>query len=472
VSAEEVGPTTRFGRLETRGLLLGLSGLQLAVVGAALLVAISAVYTIGMTGLALSSPVWGALLVAGTVSIGGRTLTGWVPLLAQWHVRRFTGTTTTPATTRATPSRGRLTFPGLPGSVELVDCPDLAATLIVDRREGTVTGVARLVGSGFVLDAPAEQEQKVAAWGRVLAGLCQQPAIVRAQVMARTRPGGLSPARAWWRQHSPTPDTPLVAALAQMLDEGFVVPYVRETFIALAVRAPRGRGAPSAADLALVARHLDAFASSATAAGLRINGWLDRDGLARVMRAGYDPAATGRAEEGPVSFDAAPGVRESWRSLATAGAVHATYWVSQWPRAEVHPAFLQPLLLGEAAARTVTMIAEPLPTGKALREIRRAKVEHASDAAQRARIGQVEDESTRAEIADLERREAELVAGHGDLRYTGLVTVSAQDEAELAQRCAGLETAAAQAMCEVRLLVGQQGVAHLAACLPLARGVL
>lgn len=472
MSAQEVGPTTRFGRLETRGLLLGLSGPQLAVVGAALLVAISAVYTTGMTGLALSSPAWGALLVAGMVSISGRPLTGWVPLLAHWQVRRFTGTTTASATTRAAPTRGRLMLSGLPGAAELVDCPDLAATLILDRPAGTVTGVARLVGSGFVLDAPAEQEHKVAAWGRVLAGLCQEPAIVRVQLIARTRPGGLAPARAWWRQHSPTPNTPLDVALAQMLDEGFVVPYVRETFVALAVRAPRGRGGPSGADLALVARHLDAFASSASAAGLRINGWLDRNELARVVRVGYDPAAAGHSEDGPVSFDPAPGVRESWRSLATASAVHATYWVSQWPRAEVHPAFLQPLLLGETAARTVTVIAEPLPTGKALREIRRAKVEYAADAAQRARIGQVEDESTRAEIADLERREAELVAGHGDLRYTGLVTVSAQDETELAQRCAGLETAAAQAMCEVRLLVGQQGLAHLAACLPLARGVL
>ena len=158
--------------------------------------------------------------------------------------------------------------------------------------------------------------------------------------------------------------------------------------------------------------------------------------------------------------------------LAAGTSAHATYWVAEWPRSDVHPAFLQPLLLGEATDRTVTLIAEPLPTGKALREIRRAKVEHVADAAQRARIGQIENEATRAEVADLERREAELVAGHGDLRFTGLVTVSADSPAELEQRCAAMETAAAQAMCEVRRLVGQQGVAHAAACLPLARGVL
>ena len=130
------------------------------------------------------------------------------------------------------------------------------------------------------------------------------------------------------------------------------------------------------------------------------------------------------------------------------------------------------MLLGDTGTRVLSVIAEPLPTARALREIRKAKVEHAADAAQRQRIGQIEDEATRAEVADLQRREAELVAGHGDLRFTGLVTVSAGSEAQLEDRCVALETAAAQAMCEVRRLVGQQGVAFLAGALPLARGVL
>ena len=117
-------------------------------------------------------------------------------------------------------------------------------------------------------------------------------------------------------------------------------------------------------------------------------------------------------------------------------------------------------------------MAEPLPVGKALREIRRAKVEHAADAAQRARIGQVEDEATRAEAAEIARREADLVAGHGDLRFTGLITVTAPDEDALAAACAATEAAAAQAMCELRRLVGQQGQAHAAAALPLGRRLL
>ncbi len=129
-------------------------------------------------------------------------------------------------------------------------------------------------------------------------------------------------------------------------------------------------------------------------------------------------------------------------------------------------------MLAPEATRTVTLIAEPLPIASSLREIRRTKAEHAADSAQRARIGQVEDESIRAELDDLLRREQELVAGHGDLRFTGFVTVTARSAEELDAACAATEAAAAQALCELRRLVGQQASAHLAATVPLARGVL
>lgn len=472
MSIPEIGPTTRFGRLERRGVLLGFSGVQLTVVGAALLVAIVGVYTAGVTGLLVGAPLWLALLAVGTGRLAGRPAVDWLPLLAQWHARRATGRVSTVGSVDAVTPSGTFRPAGIPVRLELVDCPTLGACVLVDRRAGTVTGVLRIDGTGFLLDDASTQEQKVASWGRALAAVCQQPAIVRVQVIARTRPGGLAPARRWWREHLDARSAGLVATLAGMLDEGFVSPHHRQTLVAVSVRSPHASRRRSSADLALEARHLGSFAAGVVSADVAVLTWLDRDGLARALRAGYEPAAAGRAEDGPVTLTTPVGVREDWHQLAVGSSVHATYWVSEWPRSDVHPAFLQPLLLGEATDRTVTLIAEPLSTDKALREIRRAKVEHVADAAQRARIGQIESEATRAEVADLDRREAELVAGHGDLRFTGLVTVSADNPADLEQRCAAMETAAAQAMCEVRRLVGQQGAAHAAASLPLARGVL
>lgn len=471
MSAPDVGPVTKFGRLERRGILLGLSAIQLGVVGTAVAIAVAAVYAAGMAGLVAVSPVWGVLVVAGVGRLGDRSIVAWIPLLGQWHARHLFAATTAAQSTARPATTESVALPGLPGRLDLLDCAALGGAIAVDRRAGSVTGVLRVAGSGFILDDPSAQEHKVASWERVLAGICQQPAILRVQVLIRTRPGGLAPARRWWREHRVNPPDGVAAALANMLDESFVVPHVRETFVAVAVRAPRGRRRMTEADVALVAKHLDAFGAAAASSGLVVDGWLDARELLATAAAGYDPAAAGH-QDAPLSLPTAVGVKETWRHLRTGGSLHATFWICEWPRAEVHAGFLQPLVLGEATDRTLTLIAEPLPTARALRDIRRAKVEHAADAAQRARSGQIENESTRAELADLERREAELVAGHGDLRFTGLVTVSAEDEATLEQRCAALESASAQGMCEVRRLVGQQGVAHAAACLPLARGVL
>jgi len=108
---------------------------------------------------------------------------------------------------------------------------------------------------------------------------------------------------------------------------------------------------------------------------------------------------------------------------------------------------------------------------QAARDIRKKKVEHISDAAQRARIGQIEDAAQTAEYQDVLQQEADLTAGHGVLRVSGLISVSAPSVDELEAAVAAIEQAAIQASCETRRLVGQQAVAFTAAALPLCRTV-
>ncbi len=55
--------------------------------------------------------------------------------------------------------------------------------------------------------------------------------------------------------------------------------------------------------------------------------------------------------------------------------------------------------------------------------------------------------------------------------FSGLVTVTAPTRAALAAGVDQVERAAALAVCETRLLYGQQSQAFTAAALPLARGV-
>ena len=64
-----------------------------------------------------------------------------------------------------------------------------------------------------------------------------------------------------------------------------------------------------------------------------------------------------------------------------------------------------------------------------------------------------------------------MTAGHGVLRYTGLISVSADTLPELEAAVAAIEQAAIQSSCETRKLVGQQATAFTAAALPLCRRV-
>lgn len=473
MSAGTTTTSVRFGRLERRGVLLGLGGAQLGVAGLALVIATGAVYSAGMGGLLATLGLWGPMLVVATVSVAGRQLVDWIPLVGHWGARRALGQTTVLTSPHRVPPVGVLELPGIPGRLSVTPAPSTGAALVLDRRTGTVTAVLRVASAGFVLEDGATQDHKVAGWGRALASLCQQTAIVRVQVLTRTLPAGPMGAGSWRRQAAA--DGPWAACvLAELVAQAESTTDRRETLLALALRAPHGRRALRATVMGTLERSLSSFADALVAAELTPLGWLDPGGLGAVLHAAFDPEAAARAcgELAAGRLLGPMGVAEHWDHLRTDGAVHAVYWVVEWPRSEVHPAFLQPLLLAPGARRTVTLLAEPLPPGKALREIRRAKAEHAADTAQRNRLGQIEDEAVRAEQRDLARREAELVAGHGDLRFTGLITVTAYTPEDLAAGCAATESAAAQAMCEVRRLVGQQGHAHAAGALPLARGLL
>lgn len=134
---------------------------------------------------------------------------------------------------------------------------------------------------------------------------------------------------------------------------------------------------------------------------------------------------------------------------------HGVLWISEWPRSLVYPGFLAPMLLSSGIRRTFSLIHTPLRTDQAARDIRR-KTEYISDASQRQRIGQIGDTQQSAEFNDVLKQEADMTAGHGILRTTGLIAVSAEDLDELERAVADIEQAAIQASCETRRLWGQQ----------------
>ena len=146
-------------------------------------------------------------------------------------------------------------------------------------------------------------------------------------------------------------------------------------------------------------------------------------------------------------------------------------WVSEWPRIEVPPHFLHALVFAPGIRKTISITATPLSTGSAMRDIRKAKVEYVTDAAQKSRMGVIADLSDAQELEDVLERERALVSGHADFRFTGLVTITAATKAELDESVSQLQRAATHCGCETRRLFGQQARAYNAGALPLARKV-
>jgi len=144
-------------------------------------------------------------------------------------------------------------------------------------------------------------------------------------------------------------------------------------------------------------------------------------------------------------------------------------WIAEWPRIEVAADFLHAVVFAPDIRRSLSITARPLPTGDALRQLRRDKTDAVADAAQKAKIGQLADLSDSQEYEDLLARERSVVAGHTDVEFTGFVTVTGPSPDALEAAVAAITRAGAQAACELRPLYGRQAQGFAAAALPLAR---
>lgn len=450
----------RFGRLERRGMLLGLTGPQLALVGCALVVVVAAGLATGPAGILFSAPIWATCLAVALIPVGGRPFVECLPIAVPWTLRRVLRGHVVLARPNAGEVNHYLVIPGVPVRLRIVADPVTGAALIqaARRRTGTapLTVVARVRGRGFLLEDAGTQDRRVASWGRLLDALGQLPGVSGVQVLHRGAPGGDVTLRRWWAEQS-TPGSPWATRILTELIDGATNAMTLESLVAVSMRPRRGAEVDSL---------LRSLAEIIEAAELEFTAWLTPPQMLCLVRKAYDPAG----ESPDLAGGGGPmGVAEAWSHARSDSAFHATYWIAEWPRSATHPGFLRPLLLAPGTHRTFSLIAQPMPTGKALREIRRARAEQVADATTRARTGRLDDEASRAAAVELTRREEDLIAGHGDLRFLGLIAVSAPTLDDLEDACASLESGAAQAGCELRRLVGQQVQAYAAAALPLAR---
>ncbi|MDN6530436.1 MAG: PrgI family protein, partial [Brevibacterium sp.] len=377
---------------------------------------------------------------------------------------------------------GTLALPGDAAALREYGDPETGAAMIHDPHQHTLTAIIGLSHPAFVLLDPGEQERRVTAWGRVLATTCRSGRIARLQVLERTLPDSGSGLAEWWASHGHHDDSWTATTYAELIERAGPAGERHATTLSLALdmrtaaRQIRTAGGGLRGAAAVLRQEMTTLVAALRAADLTPSEWLTPGEIAVILRSAYDPAIAATLERhGDLGRDLATAgpvaVTETWDQLRSDSAHHAVLWISEWPRSLVYPGFLAPILLSTGIQRSFSLVCTPIRSDQAARDIRKKKTEYISDAAQRQKIGQIEDAGQTAEYQDVLQQEADLTSGHGILRYTGLINISAPSQDDLEAAVAAVEQAAIQASCETRRLVGQQAQAFTVAALPLARTV-
>jgi hypothetical protein len=491
--------TYRFGPLERRGLFGAARTSQAVVLAAGLAVCVILLDVAPTIGGALAAVA--VAVAAATVAflpVGRRTADEWGPVVVGFALRHARGR----ARFRSgTPRLGdRLRWRDS-GGWELVDgLPDapgsLAGTRISEHRYGRgavgiisaqrgrwLTAVLACRVLAFALLDPEAQERRLARWGLVLGGAASTP-IRRIQWLERTGPAQVDELARWLTSERdpaiPLRGTPMVESYLELIGTTARVSHEHEILIAVQVDARRVRERGQEAAARVLIDQTERVAEGLEAAEVRVLGALTAGQVARALRTGFDPyaraelAALHAADPGRdgVSENAAwpLGAREQWDHYRSDGALHATYWVGGWPRVDVSPMFMDALLGRSSAVRTVAVTFESIPPDRSTREVEAAVTRDQADRALRHRIGQSETARRRQTQEATLRREAELAAGHSEVRMAGFVTVSGRDVNDLNRACAEVLEHAARARLELHRMYGQQADAFTFT-LPLGLGL-
>jgi hypothetical protein len=492
MSAERL--TYRFGPLERRGLLGPFSLGQVLTVGVALVTAVALLDLVPSAGGAMAGLV--AVLVAAGLAmfpIQGRTPVQWLPLCISHLVRgasgsrRFQSRTPVVGLRSGQARKGAATVavelpPTLRG-VALLKIPYRTTTLgaISEHRGRFLTAVlACEVGAFQLLDPPA-QERRLAQWGLVLSSAAGTP-VRRLQWIERTAPAqGDELARYLHAERDPelgVRGTPLMESYLELIDSSAPVIHSHELLLAVQVDTSRTRGGVAAATTMLV-EQTERIAGGLEGAEINVLGALSPEQVASTLRTGFDPyarpelAARRAAGQATGASADAPGPlasTEQWDHYRVDGALHATFWIAGWPRVDVTPMFMSALLNRSATVRTVAVSFEPLAPERSTREVEAAITRDRADRELRHRFGQSETARQRQVHEAALRREAELAAGHGEVRFSGFITVSGRDADDLRRACQQTQQNAAVARLELRRLYGRQAEAFTFT-LPLGRGL-
>lgn len=420
----------RFDPLDHTGIFLGLTAGPCVALGAAIAAAVAAM-TVGIPLVAAAVPPL-TVAVAVVPRPGGRSL--WErcpPPLEWWRTRGGRGPTWLAKVPAAEGWRD------LPPVLDGLS-PGTAPAAVVSRRDRTMTVAMRVFGPRLVLRSPADHDLGLGLWADALNQLAADPAV----------------ANVAWSDHLTTAPPPLDWQAPGALT---VVPDVaagaahHEVLLTITLRLG------NAASDGETARRVTAAACRAlSAAGIAADAPIAADNLVRLVTRRGDPFRPA----GPILA-----VRGEWDRCRVDGAVHRSYWIASWPQVSVTAGWLDSFISVSGVTRTLTVALVPEGRHQARRRIERDLVKLESDATTRTDRGRRVDARHRRATQTLLEREQELVEGHAEFAFVGLVTVSAPSDVALDEDCHATEQAAIEAGLELRALHGRHDLAW-AATLP------
>lgn len=490
----------RFGPLEQRGAVGPLRMGQVAVVGVAALLALGALYALrSWAGMVLALAILVAAGIVIYLPVEGRTAEEWGPVLWRWLWR---GSECKRGFRSAAPMAGVLVTdgaeaalsPSLPeglAGLSMLEVPygTDGVGVLHDRGAGTYTAALAVRAGAFGLLDGQEQERKLDGWGSVLASLARDGSPVRRlQWIERTLPAQGDELASYLlreRDRAVPLDSGLVASYIELVESAAPVTQEHEILLAVQIDERRGSrelrrlgGGPEAA-CELLLREAENLAERLSIAEVTVYGLLRPRRYAAAIRDAFDPygrqsrarAGIGSGLEGTDPARMGPVADEAgWAEYRTDSAHHAAFWISAWPRTDVGPAFLTPLLMQTTALRTVAVCVEPIPHATAIRKAEAARTAEVAEEMQRERQGFLTSARVRRRQQAATRREEELADGHAEMRFAGYVTVSARSAEELERTVAEVEHAAALSRLELQRLFGEQEEGFTFT-LPLCRGL-
>ncbi len=382
--------------------------------------------------------------------------------------------------------------------------------VVVDGPSRTATAVLAVRGHSFALLGPSDQDARIGAWARTLSSMAREGSEVhRIQWIESCLPDDGTAVRRYRADHALLgPDSAAGRSYQTLVDGAAPVTRRHRVYVSLSVRTSRPfraghsarKGATAAGDV--LPREIHMLHRALEGADITVDGVLGPGALSRVIgeaiapvdadsdsagTAGSGIAGSGgtrsadrtdrqvggqaaRPDDAPVGRWPWPiAIEPSWDAVRTDGTWHAVYWIAEWPRVDVTPDFLGPLLFSPVR-RSLIMVMEPVSPLRAARQVAQARTADLADGELRRRGGFLVTARHRRQKESVEDRDTELADGHAQYRFSGYLTVTADAKSELAASCSSVEQAASQSGLELRLLYGTQDAAF-ACSLPLGRGL-